>query len=180
MVDRLSSPEQVQGRKQRAVIIMGSGRDREHCQKITDVLGEHEVQFDVHVASAHKTPHLLSEKIREYLDHQDNYEYVFVTVAGLSNALSGHVKGLLYNAYPPITVIAAPPINELDINSSLRMPYGITVPVFTDPRNAGLFAVELFARNNPQLADKYRGTLRKLQTEVIEADGQFGDKRLPL
>lgn len=177
MSEKLSSDETEPHRLQQAVILMGSHRDTEHVKKITDVLDTFGVAYEQRVGSAHKTPEHLAGLVDIYLSAQESNEYIFVTVAGLSNALSGHLKGLVYEANPPIMVIAAPPFNEFDIWSSLRMPYGIAVPVYADPRNAALAVVEEFARSNPLLADKYLGFLKELQQEVLEADGRLNSDR---
>jgi len=94
-----------------------------------------------------------------------------ITVAGLSNALSGFVKGYMKMENPPIKVIACPPYNDqfggVNIWSSLQMPYGVPVPTIIDPGNAALLAIEEFAKNNPELADRYLAEQKRLEEKVL-------------
>ncbi len=81
---------------------MGSKSDMEFCQKIQTALTGYSISTDLRIASAHRTPEYLLKLLREYASSGD--QIVVVTVAGLSDALSGAVAA--QRLFP---VIACPP-----------------------------------------------------------------------
>lgn len=172
-MEREKNKEILANRRQMAIILAGSPSDDEHCSKIEAIFDRLDILYERRYGSAHKTPEHVARMIGEYLEKQEEYQFTIITVAGLSNALSGHVKGLVYGAEPPIEVIAAPPFNELDVMSSLRMPYGVPVACFFDPKNAALHAAEGFSQNNPELSKKYVALLSEISKKVIDADNEI-------
>src|SRR5579872_5759573 len=72
---------------QKAVILMGSKSDQEFCEKIRATITSYFIAAEMRIASAHRTPEYLLKILKEYYDSGD--EIVAVTVAGLSDALSG-------------------------------------------------------------------------------------------
>jgi 5-(carboxyamino)imidazole ribonucleotide mutase len=144
----------------KVVIIMGSNRDLNHCHKIGEVLEGFGVSFIFRIASAHKTPEKVLAIIREYEE-----DAIFITVAGRSNALSGFVDA---NTKRP--VIAAPPYNETDIFSSLRMPSGVAPLVVIDPDGAALAAVKILALSDKALEEKLKAYQKKKVEEIEKAD----------
>ena len=154
--------EALQGR---TVIIMGSKRDLDFCRKITESLKVLGVNYELRVASAHKTPRRVLEILKEF----KGKKIVYITVAGRSNALSAFVDA---NTTKP--VIACPPYSDkfggADIYSSLRVPSGIGSVVTIEPEGAALAAAKILAVEDDGLeksVEKYQ--LRK-QVEVNEAN----------
>jgi len=153
--------------KQKVVILMGSKSDLDFAASIGRVLEEYSVKFEYHVASAHRTPeHLL--KILEKYEEADA-EVVYVTVAGLSDALSGVVAAS--TKYP---VIACPPDIEkhgwAKLFSTAMTPKGVAVSFVLKPENAALAAVKILALSNPSLRGKIVQRRRKKADEVKRAD----------
>jgi phosphoribosylaminoimidazole carboxylase PurE protein len=153
----------------KVVIIMGSGRDEEFANLIGKALDRLGVPYERRVASAHRTPIKVLEILREY---EDSWPLVFVTTAGLSNALSG-----LCDANTVHPVIACPQITdrfgEVDVFSSLRMPRGVSPMVVLDPENAAVAATKILAEADPGLRrviEEYQSSIR----ERVEED----DRRL--
>ncbi|UCH38320.1 MAG: AIR carboxylase family protein, partial [Candidatus Bathyarchaeota archaeon] len=68
---------------------MGSSKDEEFTRKIGATLTELGIPYNLRVASAHKTPHRLLEIVDE--NERSENKFVYITVAGRSNALSGFV-----------------------------------------------------------------------------------------
>ena len=128
----------------KAIVIMGSERDLEFCREIAKYLKLLGVEYAFRVASAHKTPELVLEILKEFKGEKT----IYITVAGRSNALSAFVDA---NASKP--VIACPPYSEkfggADIYSSLRVPSGIGSVVTIEPEGAAIAAAKILA-----LADK--------------------------
>jgi 5-(carboxyamino)imidazole ribonucleotide mutase len=153
--------------KQKVVILMGSKSDLDFASSIGRVLEEYGVDFDYHVASAHRTTeHLL--KILESHEEAD-VEVVYVTVAGLSDALSGVVAGS--TKYP---VIACPPDAEkygwAKLFSTAMTPKDVAVSFVLKPENAALAAAKILALSNPSLREKIVQHRRKKADEVKRAD----------
>ena len=150
------------------VILMGSKVDEEHCRKIVDAARALGVQTALRIGSAHKTPQLLIDILREY--EADPRPKVYITCAGRSNALSGFADGQVR-----APVIACPPPSEAfgggDIYSSLRMPSGIAPAVVLDPANAALLAAKILGIADPALAERVT-EFQKAQARKITADDQ--------
>ena len=132
------------------VILMGSKSDVQFCKKISSALDAFGVKYVFKVASAHKTPEIVLETIKEFEKKHD--DLVFITVAGRSNGLSGTVAA---NTVKP--VIACPPIEDnatylVDIHSSLRMPSGAPAMTVISPENAALAAVKILSLSDKKLA----------------------------
>jgi len=120
----------------KAIIIMGSESDKDFVQKITTKLNELKIEFEEHIASAHKQPKEVLAIIEKNNESDDKLCYI--TVAGRSNALSGFTAA---NAKQP--VIACPPLKDkmdymVNIHSTLQMPSKVPVMTVIDPGNAAL------------------------------------------
>ncbi|MCD6325915.1 AIR carboxylase family protein, partial [Candidatus Bathyarchaeota archaeon] len=104
-----------------------------------------------------------------------NDHIVIITVAGLSDALSGTVAGT--STYP---VIACPPDVEkrglAKIFSSVVTPTGVPVLLAARPENAALAAVKILALSDPSLRPQIRRYINKKREEVIEADREISGK----
>ena len=144
------------------VVFMGSKKDYEFASRINKFL--HQEDFDVKceyvVASAHKTPRKLLEEVEKCEKKGNNI--VLVTVAGLSDALSGVVAGS--SRYP---VIACPPDSEkfgwAKFFSSAVTPQGVAVAYVPRPENAALSAVKMLALSDKSLQGKVEAYMRRLK-----------------
>ncbi|MBI3160108.1 MAG: AIR carboxylase family protein [Chloroflexi bacterium] len=149
------------------VILMGSGSDEPHVDKIAAVLDEFGIPHVERVSSAHRTPLRLLEILKEC--EADPRPKVYVTVAGLSNALSGMV-----DAQVSTPVIACPPLDPAfggaDIFSSLRMPVGVAPLMVLEPANAALAAAKMLALAEPGLAARVAARQQELAEKVYAAD----------
>ena len=151
--------------KGKVVILMGSEKDLECCRGIAKLLKTLWVNYEVRVASAHKTP----EKALEILKEFEKEKVVYVTVAGRSNALSAFVDS---NTTKP--VIACPPYSEkfggVDIYSSLRVPSGIGSLVTIEPEGAAIAAAKIFAVEDKELEKRIREYQAVKKKEIEKAD----------
>ena len=117
------------------IVIAGSKKDSEHVQKINQELRKNGFVYLNFFHSAHKETMKVFQIVRSY----ENEKVIFVTVAGLSNALGGVVAS---NSSKP--VINCPPFkNEFDmgqnINSSIMMPSGVPSALIIRPDNLAGF-----------------------------------------
>ncbi len=158
----------------KAIILMGSRSDMPHAEKIAEKLDRFGVPHIFRIASAHKTPLQVLEIIREA--ENESQEIVFITIAGLSNALSGMVDWA--TRFP---VIACPPpptaFAGADIYSSLQMPPGVAPAVILEPMNAALFAAKIFSFDSPEIAQAIRKFHEEQQEKLLHDDVEVGQKR---
>lgn len=153
--------------EEKIVVLMGSPRDLHFAAKIKGFLKKEKfpVSCVYDVASAHRTPEKLLNDLKDYEKSGGNI--VYVTVAGLSDALSGVVAG--YTRFP---VIACPPDSEkhggAKVFSSTAMPKGIPVAYVVKPENAALAAVRIFALANPELRELLEKFKQKMAKEVYK------------
>jgi 5-(carboxyamino)imidazole ribonucleotide mutase len=158
------------------VVLMGSKNDYEFASRVKQFLDKEKfpVRCEFNVASAHKTTKKLLDDLATYEKNGDNI--VFITVAGLSDALSGVVAG--YTRYP---VIACPPDSKqfgwAKTFSSIMMPKGVAVTFVSNPENAALAAVKILALSNPKLQKKIIEFRQRMEKAVYEASKEVRGKQ---
>jgi 5-(carboxyamino)imidazole ribonucleotide mutase len=156
--------------EQKVVILMGSRSDIDFATSITDLLKHFDVRYEFRIASAHKTLKELLKILEEYEKSED--KVVYITVAGLSDALSGVVAG--FTKYP---VIACPPDSEkygwTKVFSSTITPRGVSVFFVAEPENAALAAAKILAISDSSLQKNIARYQQKKRKEVTEADKEI-------
>ena len=142
-------------------IIMGSKSDLPVAQKAIDNLKKFGVPFDIHVSSAHRTPHLV-EKIVTESDAD-----VFITIAGLSAALPGVVAS--FTTKPVIGVPVSGTLSYDAILSIVQMPPGIPVAAVGLDRgdNAAILAVEMLSIKDEGLRQKLKDHRQEQADKVV-------------
>lgn len=154
--------EKVNGK---VIILMGSEKDLDFCRDIANYLKLLGVEYELRVASAHKTPGQALSILKEF----EKEKVVYVTVAGRSNALSAFVDA---NTVKP--VVACPPYSEkfggADIYSSLRVPSGIGSTVTIEPEGAAIAAAKILALGNKALEKRVEDHQSEKKKELAEAD----------
>jgi 5-(carboxyamino)imidazole ribonucleotide mutase len=145
---------------------MGSGSDEEFTDTIVKTLKDFGIEVERRVASAHKTPKKLLQILEE---NEGEKQLIYITVAGLSNALSG-----LVDANTSHPVIACPPTIErfesVDIFSSLRTPSGVAPLVVLHPENAALAAAKMLGMADPELRKRVEVYQREMKDRVEKDD----------
>ena len=139
-------------------IIMGSKSDMPVAEKAKKILEEFDVEYDITVASAHRTPDVLKELVEK------SDADVFIGIAGLAAALPGSIAA--HTTKPVIGVPVSGKVNLDAILSIIQMPPGIPVGAVGLDRgdNAALLAVEMLAIQDETLAKQmqaYRADMRK-------------------
>jgi len=149
----------------KVVIIMGSKADLEWAKQISNVLSSFEIETITRIASAHKVPLKCYNLIKEY--QKENV--VFITIAGMSNALSGFT-----DAQTHCPVIACPPYSDkfagADLYSSIRMPSGVAPLTILSPENAALAAAKILGLSNPDIQKHIIDFQDKKRKELEDAD----------
>ena len=144
---------------------MGSKADLEWAKQISYVLDSFKIETVTRIASAHKVPLKCYNLIKEY----EKENVVFITIAGMSNALSGFTDAQTY-----CPVIACPPYSDkfagADLFSSIRMPSGVAPLTILSPENAALAAAKILGLSNPDVQKQIIDYQNKKRTELEEAD----------
>ncbi len=150
------------------LILLGSKSDAEVGKKAASILSEFGVDHDVVVASAHRTPDLLRDLVR------NSTAKVFVAIAGLSAALPGAIAA--HSTKPVIGVPVSGKVNLDSILSVSQMPPGVPVAAVGLDRgeNAAILAVEILALSNERLADKLREHREAMKKWVLEDSRAVG------
>jgi 5-(carboxyamino)imidazole ribonucleotide mutase len=150
-------------------IVMGSANDWEVMQQAAQQLKDFGVAYDARVISAHRSPDLLFEYIK---DMTDQGVRCFIAGAGAAAHLAGMVAG---KTTLPVLGVPMPSkyLQGMDsLLSTVQMPKGIPVATFAigeaGAANAGLFAVAMLALNDEGLTQRLQG-FRKQQAEKVKA-----------
>mgnify|MGYP001475032645 FL=1 len=154
-------------KKPKISIIMGSKSDWPTMQLTSEVLNELDIEHDVKVVSAHRTPDLLysfAESARE--------KGIEIIIAGAGG--SAHLAGMTASktSIPVLGVpIESKTMKGLDSLLSVnQMPAGIPVGTLaignSGAKNAALLAASILSINDPVIAKKL-DAFRKNQTNMV-------------
>jgi len=150
-------------------VIMGSDSDLPVMQAAADALAEFEIEHEVRIISAHRTP---EEMIAYGKDAAGRGLRVIIAGAGGAAHLPGMVASVT-----PLPVIGVPvgitKLQGLDaLMSIVQMPAGIPVATVAvdNARNAGLLAVRILAAGDPELLTKMEAFQENLRQMVLEKD----------
>jgi len=139
-------------------IILGSKSDMPVAEKAEKILKKFSVDYEIKVASAHRTPDFL-QKLVENSDAD-----VFIGIAGLAAALPGSIAA--HTTKPVIGVPVSGKVNLDSILSIIQMPPGIPVAAVGLDRgdNAALLAIQILSVMDKKLKSemgKYREQMKK-------------------
>ena len=142
-------------------VIMGSKSDMPIAEKAKKILDEFKVDYDIKVASAHRTPDVLKGLVEK-----SNAD-VFIGIAGLAAALPGSIAA--HTTKPVIGVPVSGKVNLDAILSIIQMPPGIPVAAVGLDRgdNAALLAIEILATNDKKLAKELENYRKKMREKAL-------------
>lgn len=145
------------------MILMGSKSDLEVGRKCTAVLDAFGVTWEMHVASAHRTPGDVETHVKE------SGAKVFVGIAGVAAALPGVIASMTGNPVIGVPVSGRVPFDSL--LSIVQMPPGIPVATVGVDRgdNAGFLAAQILGLGDQTLADAVL-TQRREAADKVRAD----------
>jgi len=145
-------------------IIMGSKSDLPVMQNAIDILKEFDVEIEVDIVSAHRTP----KKMFEYAKNAKK-RGLKVIIAGAGGA--AHLPGMIASLTTiPVIGVPVKSSNSLDgwdsILSILQMPNGVPVATvaLNAAKNAGILAAQIIATFDTNIGDKlelYKDSLEK-------------------
>lgn len=151
-------------------IVMGSDSDLVIVKEAISILKEFEVDFDVNVISAHRSP----EMAHSYAVEAEKKYDVIIAGAGGAAHLAGVIASLT-----PIPVIGLPmPTSGLggldSLLSMVQMPSGIPVPTMgigkSGAVNAAILAIQIAGVSDTKLRQKMVLYKKKLADEVAKKD----------
>jgi len=144
-------------------IILGSKSDMPVAEKTEKVLKEFSVDYDIKVASAHRTPEHLKDLVEK------NDADVFIGVAGLSAALPGSIAA--HTTKPVIGVPVSGKVNFDAVLSIVQMPPGIPVGAVGLDRgdNASLLAIQILSVKDKKLSDEMKKYRNKMKENVLKS-----------
>ncbi len=148
-------------------IVMGSSSDWDVMQQAARQLKDFGIAFEARVISAHRSPDLLFDFIKDM-----TAQGVQCFIAGAGGA--AHLAGVVASkTMLPVLGVPIPSkyLKGMDsLLSIVQMPKGIPVATFAigeaGAANAGLFAVSMLALKDGQLADRLN-KFRKQQADAI-------------
>ncbi len=155
-------------------ILLGSDSDLDVMQETVNVLKQFGVSFDIQVLSAHRSPELLSQYMKE---GKQNGTKVFIAAAGGAAHLAGAVAA--QTTSPVIGVpINATSLDGLDsLLSTVQMPPGVPVATVAIGKfgaaNAGYLAVQILALSDPLLASKLEAHKKSMVEKVKEKNASL-------
>lgn len=149
----------------RVSIILGSKSDMPVAEKAITILKKFNIEYDIAVASAHRTPARVEELVT------GSKSDVFIAIAGLSAALPGSVAALTVK--PIIGVPVSGALNLDAILSIVQLPPGIPVAAVGLDRgdNAAILAAEILAVTDATVREALL-SYRQEQAAKVIADSE--------
>ncbi len=152
----------------KVAVIMGSTSDLPVMQDAIDILKGFDIEVEVDVVSAHRTP----EKLFEY-GKNAHTRGINVIIAGAGGA--AHLPGMIASLSPlPVIGVPVKSSNSIDgwdsVLSILQMPVGVPVATvaLNGAKNAGILAAQIIGATDKCMLDKVLFFKEGLKQKVIE------------
>lgn len=149
------------------LILMGSKSDLPVGQKCTKVLDAFGIPYQMHVASAHRTPSYVEELV------QERGAKVFIGIAGVAAALPGVIAAMTTKPVIGVPVGGKVPYDSL--LSIVQMPPGIPVATVGVDRgdNAGHLAAQILGLTDETLAKRIAAQRQQAAEKVLSDDNSI-------
>ena len=148
---------------------MGSKSDLPVMQDAIDILKGFDIEIEVDIVSAHRTP----DKLFDY-SKTAHTKGISVIIAGAGGA--AHLPGMVASMSPlPVIGVAVKSSNSIDgwdsILSILQMPGGVPVATvaLNGSKNAGILAAQIIGSSDKCVLDKIIAYKEGLKLKVIES-----------
>ena len=159
----------------KVAVVMGSDSDFPVMKKALDVLREFDVEYEVLLASAHRTPAV----IREFVTAAREKGFDCI-IAGAGAA--AHLPGVIasFTTLPVIGVpIDATSLKGMDaLLAIVQMPSGMPVATMAinGAKTAALFALQIGAVSDAVLAEKYQAYRDNMAAQVMEKNRKLQEQ----
>ena len=152
----------------KVAIIMGSTSDLPVMQEAVDILKGFDIEVEVDIVSAHRTP----DKLFDYGKNAHS-RGISVIIAGAGGA--AHLPGMIASLSPlPVIGVPVKSSNSIDgwdsILSILQMPGGVPVATvaLNGAKNAGILAAQIIGSSDKCVLDKIVAYKEGLKMKVEE------------
>lgn len=152
----------------KVAVIMGSTSDMPVMQEAIDILEGFDIEVEVDIVSAHRTP----EKLYEF-SKTAHEKGIKVIIAGAGGA--AHLPGMVASMSPlPVIGVPVKSRNSIDgwdsVLSILQMPGGVPVATVAldGAKNAGILAAQIIGTSDKCVLDKILVYKEGLKQKVIE------------
>ncbi len=153
----------------KVAVIMGSKSDLPVMQDAIDILKGFDIEVEVDIVSAHRTP----EKLFDY-GKNAHTRGIKVIIAGAGGA--AHLPGMVASLSPlPVIGVPVKSSNSIDgwdsILSILQMPGGVPVATvaLNGAKNAGILAAQILGCSDQCILDKIMVYKEGLKMKVIDS-----------
>ncbi|ADD08298.1 5-(carboxyamino)imidazole ribonucleotide mutase [Candidatus Aciduliprofundum boonei] len=145
-------------------VLLGSKSDLEKAQGAFEIFRQFDVDFDVHIASAHRTPEMVKNIV------QNSKHDAFLVFAGLSAALPGAVAALTTKPVIGVPLSGRVPFDSL--LSMVQMPKGVPVAVVgvDNVINGALMCIQILAIKDERLERKILEYRERMREKVAKDD----------
>lgn len=154
----------------KVAVIVGSDSDLGVMNEACTTLEDLGIQYELRVASAHRTPH----RVREYVESAEQ-RGIEAIIAGAGWA--AHLPGVVAS-YTTLPVVGVPvdssPLSGLDsLLAIVQMPPGIPVATMAigkgGARNAALYCASMLGIKYGEIAQRVKDYRRRLEKRVEDA-----------
>ncbi|NAS32311.1 5-(carboxyamino)imidazole ribonucleotide mutase [Flavobacteriaceae bacterium R38] len=152
----------------KVAVIMGSTSDLPVMQEAIDILKGFDIEVEVDIVSAHRTP----DKMFEY-GKEAHKKGISVIIAGAGGA--AHLPGMIASLSPlPVIGVPVKSSNSIDgwdsVLSILQMPGGVPVATvaLNGAKNAGILAAQIIGVSDKCVLDKVLVYKEGLKEKVIQ------------
>ena len=160
----------------KVAVIMGSTSDLPVMQDAGEILKGFDIEVDVDIVSAHRTPEKLFDFGKNA--HKNGYS---VIIAGAGGA--AHLPGMVASLSPlPIIGVPVKSSNSIDgwdsVLSILQMPGGVPVATvaLNGAKNAGILAAQIIGASDKCVLDKIELYKQGLKEKVIKGAEEVRNK----
>lgn len=150
-------------------IIMGSSSDLKVMKDAAEVLKELDIEFEMTVVSAHRTPERMFDYAKDAADRG-----LKVIIAGAGGA--AHLPGMVASITPlPVIGVPVKSSNSIDgwdsILSILQMPNGVPVATvaLNAAKNAGILAAQIIGTSDKEVLQRMAAFKESLKDKVMKS-----------
>ncbi|MGA1762346.1 MAG: 5-(carboxyamino)imidazole ribonucleotide mutase [Gammaproteobacteria bacterium] len=150
-------------------IFMGSKSDLAIVSASFGVFDEFGIDYEYNILSAHRTPAQVISKITEL---EQKGVKVFIGAAGMAAHLSGVIAAHTHKPVLGIPLDGGTMGGMDSLLSTVQMPKGIPVATFAIGKsgaiNAAIFAIQILASSDQELANKFNAYRIKMTQDIVE------------
>lgn len=157
----------------KVAIIMGSQSDLPVMQEAIDILKSFDIETEVDIVSAHRTP----EKLFDFSKNAHT-KGISVIIAGAGGA--AHLPGMVASLSPlPVIGVPVKSSNSIDgwdsVLSILQMPGGVPVATvaLNGAKNAGILAAQIIATHEEVILNKIIAYKESLAAAVNKSSNEL-------